>query len=95
MPKILLRRLHDGDGLIPARTLLQIEGQVGTGKGTESGAADLRQTQRPPRQKGCTDKEVLYSGVKGVMCYGISRRFSCCDFLGQWNFSYEYTRLHF
>ena len=23
------------------------------------------------------------------MCYGISRRFSCCDFLGQWNFSYE------
>lgn len=28
MPKILLRRLRDGDGLIPARTLLQIEGQV-------------------------------------------------------------------
>ena len=27
MPKILLRRLRDGDGLIPARTLLQIEGQ--------------------------------------------------------------------
>ena len=25
MPKILLRRLHDGDGLIPARTLLQID----------------------------------------------------------------------
>ena len=24
MLKILLRRLHDGDGLIPARTLLQI-----------------------------------------------------------------------
>ena len=67
----------------------------GTGKGTESGAADLRQTQRPPRQKECTDKEVLYSGVNGVMCYDISRRFSCCDFLGQWNFSYEYTRLHF
>ena len=25
MPKILLRCLHDGDGLIPARTLFQID----------------------------------------------------------------------
>ena len=76
MPKILLRRLRDGDGLIPARTLLQIEGQVGTGKGTESGAADLGQTQRPPRQREpslfmCVSKDG--KGEEEPACYS-SRR---------------------
>ena len=51
----------------------RLKGNVGTVKGAESGVADLRQTQRPPRQKGCTDKEALYSGVNGVMCYGMDR----------------------
>ncbi len=51
MPKILLRRLRDGMDLSRPGRFCRLKGNVGTGKGTESGAADLGQTQRPPRQR--------------------------------------------
>ena len=54
-----------------------------------SGSIPLISTKSLEFVRSVLIKKFLYSGVNGVMCYGISRCFSCCDFLGQWNFPYE------